>query len=253
MHAGVWTGTAASFVDIHPSGATDSEIRSSFGAQQVGRAAIGGANHAALWSGTASSYVDLHSVLGAGYTNSFAYGIWSNGSTTYVVGRAKVAPSGYYHAILWTSASDFVVPGQVTLECFAGFAGDGIGARNVTFSATDKTTFTNRTTQPLNFTNGVATYSLTVPYATSRVSAKTAWNLRQAQTVAFASSPVSANFFLPTGDLDDSNVVDIQDYFRVAAAWYTAAATADLDGNGLVDTDDYFLLANRWDQIGHEE
>ena len=55
---------------------------------------------------------------------------------------------------------------------------------------------------------------------------------------------------LPAGDLNDSNLVDIEDYFKLAAAWYHADASADIDGSGLVNLDDYFLLANRWYQAG---
>ena len=145
-----------------------------------------------------------------------------------------------------------VVSGQVTLEWFAGLAGDGHGDRDVTFSATGAT-FTNRTVQTLHFTNGVASYTLAVPPGTSLVSAKTDWNLRQAQTVVFSPGPAEANYFLPAGDLDNSNLVDIEDYFRLAAAWYTHEAAADIDGSGLVDVDDYFLLASRWYQRGHDE
>src|SRR5207248_287220 len=58
----------------------------------------------------ASSYVDLHAVLGSGFTNSAANGIWTAGdnglyggaSTTYVVGTATDTGSGATDAILWT-------------------------------------------------------------------------------------------------------------------------------------------------------
>ncbi len=59
-HAGLWNGTAASWVDLHPAGATISEARSTSGTQQVGYAIFGLLDHAVLWSGTAASYVDLH-------------------------------------------------------------------------------------------------------------------------------------------------------------------------------------------------
>lgn len=53
--ASLWSGTAASWVSLHPAGATTSEARGIFGTQQVGVASIGGVSHAGLWSGTAES------------------------------------------------------------------------------------------------------------------------------------------------------------------------------------------------------
>jgi len=67
----------------------------------------------------------------------------------------------------------------------------------------------------------------------------------------------TANFIgtsvLPAGDINDSNLVDIQDYFKLAASWYRADASSDIDGSGLVDMDDYFLLAAHWYQSGDAE
>ena len=47
-------------------------------------------------------------------------------------------------------------------------------------------------------------------------------------------------------DLDNSNLVDIFDYFHLASAWDRDVPEADIDGSGLVDIDDYFLLASHW-------
>ena len=143
------------------------------------------------------------------------------------------------------------VSGQVALEAFVG------ASRAVTFAATDGATFTNRLTQTLPFTGGLASYSLTVPAATTRLSAKTAWNLRRSLSPVIANSQATVNFTsantLPGGDLDGSNQVEFGDYFALAAWWYQSVPAADIDGNGRVDLDDYFLMANHWLESGSEE
>ena len=138
------------------------------------------------------------------------------------------------------------VTGSVALEAFVGVA------RVVEFKATDENGVVLATrTLPLNFSEGTASYSLdNVPVATKNLSAKTAWNLRQKVQVVFGGGAAVANFtdtaMLPAGDLNNDNSVTIDDYYLLAALWYTSNPAADLDGNGRVDLDDYFLLANRW-------
>src|SRR4051812_21096615 len=74
-HALLWHGTAASAIDLNPSGFIFSEARDASDASQVGAGsgpATGGNDHALLWSGTAASYIDLNP---AGFNHSNAYGI----------------------------------------------------------------------------------------------------------------------------------------------------------------------------------
>jgi hypothetical protein len=59
-HAARWVGTAASFTDLNPSGATDSEALATTNSQQAGFATIGGTRYAAIWSGSYDSFVNLH-------------------------------------------------------------------------------------------------------------------------------------------------------------------------------------------------
>lgn len=59
FHASLWSGSAASWVDLNPAGATGSIITAMSGSQQVGRATVGNVNRASLWNGTAASWVDL--------------------------------------------------------------------------------------------------------------------------------------------------------------------------------------------------
>jgi len=76
------------FVDLNPSGFTESEARGVSGGQQVGYGCgpvTGDQIRALLWSGTAESYVDLHSWVPSGYGRSFAQGIDASGN---IVGMA---------------------------------------------------------------------------------------------------------------------------------------------------------------------
>jgi hypothetical protein len=101
-HAALWSGTADSFVDLHPAGAYTSYAYAVSGGKQAGTARIDGVIHAALWSGTAASFVDLDAAVSGAFPNgSDAYGISTEGNTTYVVGDAY-DPDGNEHAILWT-------------------------------------------------------------------------------------------------------------------------------------------------------
>src|ERR1043166_4159508 len=72
--ASLWSGTAASWVDLNPAAATSSRALGTNGGHQVGVASVGayGDDHASLWSGTAASWVDLNP---PGTTESTAYGV----------------------------------------------------------------------------------------------------------------------------------------------------------------------------------
>jgi MYXO-CTERM domain-containing protein len=60
-HAALWSGSAASLVDLHPAGAFESEVWGMAPGEQAGWFEIpSGAHHAALWHGTAASVVDLN-------------------------------------------------------------------------------------------------------------------------------------------------------------------------------------------------
>jgi hypothetical protein len=98
-HAYMWTGTAASGVDLSPTGMTESGILGTGGYYQVGFASVGsGPNHASLWTGsTAASWIDLHPI---GATDSNARAAFG---TTQQVGDATI--NGASHASLWTGTA----------------------------------------------------------------------------------------------------------------------------------------------------
>ncbi len=86
-HAGLWNGSAGSWVDLNPAGYINSYANDISGSQQVGRAHMDSYSHAGLWNGTADSWVDLHP---DGASQSNAYGVY-NGRQA---GSAKIGNIG---------------------------------------------------------------------------------------------------------------------------------------------------------------
>lgn len=93
-YASLWTGAAASWVSLNPTGAASSVATGVYGGKQVGTASIGGQNHAGIWSGTATSWVDLNP---AGAVSSEARGIYGNQQVGFAFLDAATP-----HASLWT-------------------------------------------------------------------------------------------------------------------------------------------------------
>jgi hypothetical protein len=100
LHAGLWSGTSDSWVDLNPLGATHSEAYGVCDGQQVGFAEFGTASgsHASLWSGTAGSWVDL-SPDSVG--DSVAYA--SNGAQQVGAASTGTIP---FSAALWSGSAD---------------------------------------------------------------------------------------------------------------------------------------------------
>jgi len=102
-HALLWTGTAASYVDLNPTGFTSSYAYGTNGTYQVGYGTgpATGYNiyHALLWNGSAASCVDLNP---GGFSQSYARGISGSQQAGY-----GTAANGNTHALLWegTAAS----------------------------------------------------------------------------------------------------------------------------------------------------
>jgi hypothetical protein len=74
QRACIWSGTAASHVNLHPAGAGAgaSECNATDGVQQVGYATVSSGSRASLWTGTAASWINLNP---AGATLSNAYAV----------------------------------------------------------------------------------------------------------------------------------------------------------------------------------
>lgn len=98
--AGFWSGTSASWVNLHPAGVTASYGYDTAGTKQGGFVIISGNPQAAIWSGTAASYVNMHPATAS---QSFVVGM----DTAKQVGYAVIA--GVERACLWTgTAASFV-------------------------------------------------------------------------------------------------------------------------------------------------
>lgn len=105
-HALLWSSTAASVVDLNPSGFTVSYAHGTSGNQQVGMGygpGTGSQYHALLWSGTADSAVDLQKFLSSDYNSSQAWGIDANGN---IIGYAYNIRKGQGEAILWVAVPE---------------------------------------------------------------------------------------------------------------------------------------------------
>ncbi len=101
-HALLWTGSAASAVDLHPAAFASSGADGVGDGQQVGYGAYAdGTMHALLWTGTAASVVDLHP---AAFTSSGAYRVAAGQQ----VGWGMLA-DGTTHALVWTGSAASVV------------------------------------------------------------------------------------------------------------------------------------------------
>jgi len=100
---GIWAGTAGSFVNLTPPGASGAEIFDTTGSQQAGYAYFpNGGSQAGIWSGTAGSFQSLHP---AGAVASLAHATSGNQQ----VGYTDFGNDYLHHASLWTgTASSFV-------------------------------------------------------------------------------------------------------------------------------------------------
>jgi hypothetical protein len=96
FHAGLWAGSAESFIDLHPATATMSWATSTDGKKQVGYARFGDKNHACLWFGTAASYLDLQ-------PGRATESMINHTNGTFHVGAASF--DGKSQACLWTGTS----------------------------------------------------------------------------------------------------------------------------------------------------
>ena len=100
LHATLWSGTAASAIDLNPAGYDRSEAIGVGGNQQVGEAGKVGPpafTHAFLWTGTAGSGIDLNP---AGATTS--YGVGTDGVHQAGFASSDTRPD---HAIMWSGTA----------------------------------------------------------------------------------------------------------------------------------------------------
>jgi hypothetical protein len=127
--ASLWSGSAASWTDLHPVGALKSQIEGMGPGQQVGYADFG-AEHAGLWSGSAGSFTDLHPATVAGVPTLSSRALRCDGEAQ--VGYALMqGGSNLRRPLLWSgsagSAQDLLPAGFTTGEARAVFDGRQAG------------------------------------------------------------------------------------------------------------------------------
>ena len=79
--AGIWSETAASWVDLNPAGSSLSRAIATTGTPQAGHATFASLNRAGIWSGTAGSWEDLSATLTGSWGDTNAVSIWSDEDT----------------------------------------------------------------------------------------------------------------------------------------------------------------------------
>lgn len=99
FRASMWSGTAESWVELHPVGAKWSQAFGASATSQVGWAKFtnGGYHHAMVWHGTRESGVDLHP---EGMMMSVALGAWAQRQGGYAI-----RPDGTIHAGVWSGTA----------------------------------------------------------------------------------------------------------------------------------------------------
>ncbi|MEI7575552.1 MAG: PEP-CTERM sorting domain-containing protein [Armatimonadota bacterium] len=112
-HAGIWQGSASSFVSLAPAGSISSVAYYTAGGVQVGEADYGSGARAALWQGNSNSFVNLTAFLPVGqFQSSGARMVWTDSNATYVVGYGRHT-DGSTEALMWVSTSPVPEPGTV--------------------------------------------------------------------------------------------------------------------------------------------
>ncbi|MBL9032697.1 MAG: hypothetical protein JNM80_13460 [Phycisphaerae bacterium] len=114
QRAGVWHGTAASFEDWNPPGASYSLMRATTGSIHVGRAGLPGAigQSACAWLGSPSNIVNLHALLPPNYGLSEALAVWEGPGVVYIVGWGDDNLTASKHAFMWVGVP---APGAASL------------------------------------------------------------------------------------------------------------------------------------------
>jgi hypothetical protein len=192
QHACLWSGTAASAIDLNPAGYSWSEALALHGGYQAGYGGtLAGQTHALLWHGSAASALDLHTFLPSNFVSSQAFGMDLDGS---IVGSASDGHITY--PIVWkpSAVPDLVVTQDVPPDA------SGWSTQNVTLTLTSPfTTISAVISYRINggaiqqVTSSVATLLLSASdtyqveaFATNGQGQKTPW---QAYTVNIDQTP----------------------------------------------------------------
>ncbi len=128
--AAMWSGSAATYINMHPTGAFNSRINAAHNGVQVGYATYISSPGliATLWTGTAGSAVSLHPAFARESSLNAAYGAWQAG---YVTIPQPSPQADVAHAGIWSgTASSFVdlnPPGVGTSGIFGMHGAQQVG------------------------------------------------------------------------------------------------------------------------------
>ena len=133
-HAGLWTGAAYTFTDLHPAGYASSSVSDASDGQAVGAAHIAGNSHAGIWIGTAFQDINppgspsssMTAVQGGVQLGSAfgGPGLW-NGSADSFFSLASFVPPGYSSPV--ATRFEIAPDGAMTV---VGFGWNAATARN---------------------------------------------------------------------------------------------------------------------------
>jgi hypothetical protein len=134
------------------------------------------------------------------------------------------------------------INGTVTMPGYVG------GTRAVAFSIDGATPVS----QNLTFnSSGVASYKLVNVATPTTLSAKTAWTLRDKNTLSFdGDGQAVSNFTLLGGDINATNSVNVLDYSVLKLRWLSYNAAADVNGDGVVTSLDIDIMKANWFKTG---
>ncbi|MBL9030299.1 MAG: hypothetical protein JNM80_01150 [Phycisphaerae bacterium] len=127
FHAALWTGSAASYVNLMPAGGLESSAFAVHSGYQVGYTNFGSGAVAGLWNGTAASWEDLSVNFPASlgiHVRSFARDVWTDGSTLYVAGYGEFFDPNTFSQTQQGFLMTRVIPapGSLAMLALAGFA-----------------------------------------------------------------------------------------------------------------------------------
>ncbi len=243
-HAALWSWSAGSFVNLHPSGATESRASGVWNEYQAGRATIGGDARAGFWTGTAASWTLLAQPAGAESSaaciDAFEIGgvirpagatkdqacVWSRADGSYVI----------LHDPAFEESSVYDVDNGVQVG-WVFTSGDGFRAS--LWTGTPESRIDLSSLLPSKYTGlyarGVWNDGTTL-YVVG-----TAHNT----TLGRSEAMLWTRPLICPADFNGSGFVDTDDYDAFIAAFETGLETADFDLSGFVDTDDFtaFVLA----------
>lgn len=145
MNAALWIGSAASFVNLHPTlGVGASRALAVGDGQQGGWYSTGVALNPALWSGTADSFVNLTPLFGSAPAyEGLVYGVGGGrqvGSVTQFQGGPSIASLWSGTAASWTSLNP---DGAFSSIAFGIHAGQQVGSTRSAFDAPDRAAMWN--------------------------------------------------------------------------------------------------------------